>query len=120
MAIIPKFRLLAWETAGSTCLSPMVWQRTYSIRGLYWRFPWSRLTRRLASVSHLRRFLVQHPALVWALGFPLYGQTAARHGFDPEMSLPSRQQFSRMLRELDNKCLQAMLTHSFSIAIPVA
>ncbi|MBK8934295.1 MAG: transposase [Chloroflexi bacterium] len=113
MAIIPKLRLLAWETADQPACRQWFGKEPIPSVAYIGAFL-VKIDQRLASVSHLRRFLVQHPALVWALGFPLYGQTAARHGFDPEMSLPSRQQFSRMLRELDNKCLQAMLTAQVS------
>ena len=62
----------------------------------------------IATVSQLRRFLVQHPPLIWALGFPLLpaGRTA---GFDPELSLPSSRHMNRVLRQLPNELLQVLL-----------
>ncbi|MDQ4077002.1 MAG: hypothetical protein M3220_12240, partial [Chloroflexota bacterium] len=40
--------------------------------------------------SDLRTFLLQHPALVWLLGFPLVPDASAPYGFDVEASVPSR------------------------------
>lgn len=61
-------------------------------------------------MSGLRRYLVEHPALVWVLGFPLAASTAAPWGFDVEASVPSRKQLSRVLRKLPNPALQFLLT----------
>lgn len=64
----------------------------------------------LPTIGHLRRHLVQHPGLIWALGFPLYGATRQHNcGFDPNKSLPSRQHLGYMLRQLDNSLLQKLL-----------
>jgi len=64
----------------------------------------------LRSMGHLRRFLVRHPALIWACGFPLYGRgTTLSPGFDPEACLPSARHLSRVLREMDNLHLQSLL-----------
>jgi hypothetical protein len=57
----------------------------------------------------LRRYLVEHPALVWLLGFPLSPDPAMPHGFDVERSLPARRQLGRVLRELDNAAAQFLL-----------
>lgn len=109
MALITKFRLLAWEQMAQPVSCQWFGKQPVPLVAYVGAFL-VKIDQKLASTSHLRRFLVQHPALVWALGFPLYGHTSARHGFDAETSLPSRQQFSRVLRELDNACLQALLT----------
>lgn len=73
-------------------------------------------------MGKLRTFLVEHPALVWLLGFPLKPAPIAPWGFDAEASLPSRKHFNRVLRELPNECLQFLLTgtvHSLHDAAPV-
>lgn len=54
----------------------------------------------LRYMSDLRAFLVEHPALVWVLGFTLVADRTARHGFDVAASVPSRRQLGRVLREL--------------------
>lgn len=56
----------------------------------------------------LRQFLLEHPALVWSLGFPL---TAADtpYSFDPNASLPTHRHFSHVLRQLPNQVLQKLL-----------
>ena len=109
MAVIDKFRLLAWEQIAHPVSCQWFGKQPVPLVAYVGAFL-VKIDQKLSSTSQLRRFLVQHPALVWALGFPLYGQTPTRHGFDPELSLPSRQQFNRVLRELDNACLQALLT----------
>jgi hypothetical protein len=69
-----------------------------------------KLDEQLPTFGHLRRYLVNHPALVWALGFPLHGYDSERvYGFDPDECVPSRRHLSRVLREMDNDHLQKML-----------
>lgn len=51
-------------------------------------------------MSGLRTFLVEHPALVWCLGFPLVPDADSPWGFDVEASVPSRRQLGRVLRTL--------------------
>jgi Transposase DDE domain len=60
--------------------------------------------------SGLRSFLIEHPALVWLLGFPLVADPSAPHGFDVAASLPTQRQFNRILRQLSNDALQFLLT----------
>jgi hypothetical protein len=52
------------------------------------------------SMGSLRDFLVEHPALVWLLGFPLVPDPDSPWGFDADRSLSCRQHFSRILRSL--------------------
>jgi hypothetical protein len=60
-------------------------------------------------MSHLRDFLVKHPALVWLLGFELKADPSATHGFDVEASVPSRKQLGWVLRDLNNATLRFLL-----------
>jgi hypothetical protein len=60
-------------------------------------------------MTHLRQYLVEHPALVWVLGFELTPSPDFPWGFDVDASLPSSRQFSRVLRTLDNAALQFLL-----------
>ena len=109
MMLISHFRLLPWEAMMQQ--QHRQWVGLHNVPQIaYIGAFWVKIALKLPSISHLRRFLVLHPALVWALGFPLLGKTSSRHRFDAEMSVPSRQQFSRVLRRLDNGCLQAGLT----------
>lgn len=66
-------------------------------------------------MSNLRTFLVEHPALVWLLGFELAPDPAAPHGFDVEASVPSRKQLGRVLRDLDNAALQFLLDSTVNL-----
>lgn len=109
MGLITRLRLLDWEQMAQPVSCQWFGKQPVPLVAYVSAFL-VKVDQKLASTSHLRRFLVAHPALVWALGFPLYGHTPTRHGFDADLSLPSRQQFSRVLRELDNVCLQALLT----------
>lgn len=60
-------------------------------------------------MSQLRQYLVEHPALIWMLGFPLVASTRHPWGFDPEASLPTARHFTRMLRTIPNAVLQYLL-----------
>lgn len=68
----------------------------------------------LKSMCALRRFLVNHPALVWLLGFPLQASTHFPWGFDPYASVPSPIRFTRVLRQLENDALQFLLDDSIA------
>jgi len=60
-------------------------------------------------MGKLRHFLVTHPSLVWALGYPLVLDLNHPRGFSAAQSLPSRRHLNRVLAELDNAHLQALL-----------
>jgi hypothetical protein len=63
----------------------------------------------LHSTGDLVQFLAGHPALVWALGFPLHADRAAPHGFDAAASLPTRRHFNRLLSQMPHDALQSLL-----------
>lgn len=60
-------------------------------------------------MSDLRTYLIEHPALIWILGFPLQPSPACPWGFDPEASVPDHRLFLTVLRTLDNAGLQFLL-----------
>jgi hypothetical protein len=66
-------------------------------------------------MTRLRRYLVEHPALVWILGFELVPSPHFPWGFDADASLPSSRQFNRILRTLDNAALQFLLDGTVSL-----
>jgi hypothetical protein len=68
-----------------------------------------KLDQQLCYMSHLRRFLVAHPTLVWLLGFPLVPAMGQRYGFDVDASLPTQRHLVRMLHKVPNDCLQTLL-----------
>jgi hypothetical protein len=68
-----------------------------------------KIEQRLTYVADLRAYLVEHPALVWVLGFPLRASSEYPWGFDVHASLPTHRHLSRMLRDLPNTCLQFLL-----------
>ena len=61
-------------------------------------------------MSDLRAYLLEHPALVYLLGFPRQPDPAAPHGFDVEATVPDRRQLSRVLRTLPTDALQFLLS----------
>jgi hypothetical protein len=80
-----------------------------------------KLNEGLHSMGKLRRYLLEHPALVWCLGFPLRADPTTPCGFDVARSLPTRRQFGRVLRELDNASAQFLLrgtVHLLTTALP--
>jgi len=68
-----------------------------------------KLNQQLVYMSHLRQYLVDHPALVWVLGFPLVPSPQYPWGFDVDASLPTARHFTRMLRTTPNAVLQYLL-----------
>ena len=66
-------------------------------------------------MSDLRTYLVEHPALVWLLGFKLRPDPTTPYGFDVEASVPSRKQLGRVLREMPNPMLQFLLSSTVSL-----
>jgi hypothetical protein len=63
-------------------------------------------------MSDLRTYLVEHPAFIWLLGFPLVPDRDQPHGFDPDASLPTQRHFTRMLRKMPNATPQFLLAAS--------
>jgi hypothetical protein len=68
-----------------------------------------KLDRQLPYMSHLRQYLVEHPALTWLVGFPLVPSRCYSCGFDVEASLTSARHFTRMLGRVPNDSLQWLL-----------
>ncbi|MFN8481261.1 MAG: transposase [Kouleothrix sp.] len=67
------------------------------------------------SMGALRTFLVEHPALVWLLGFKLVADPTAPHGFNGAKSVPQRRQLNRVLRDLPNDACQFLLDSSVQL-----
>jgi len=93
-----------------------------------WRFPtipWAslaaaeliRLHEGLPSMAHLHRFLLEHPGLIWLLGFPL--QRAPHHalGFNALGSLPTARHLTQMLRDTPNAALQFLLSDTVQLIL---
>lgn len=74
-----------------------------------------KINQNLRYMSDLREYLVDHPALVWILGFHLTPSVAFSWGFDVDASLPTARHFGRVLRELPNHALQFLLTASVKL-----
>lgn len=111
----------AWPAFAQTCpialryhtlLAPLAWDR-FPERDLNPRWtvaavPYApflaaclvKLDQKLVSMGALRRFLLEHPALVWLLGFPLTPDVQTPHGFDANASLPTERHLTQMLRDV--------------------
>jgi hypothetical protein len=61
-------------------------------------------------MSDLRAYLLEHPALVYWLGFERLPDPSAPHGFDLAASVPKRRHLSTVLRTLPNQALQFLLS----------
>jgi hypothetical protein len=60
-------------------------------------------------MSQLRDYLVDHPALIWVLGFPVVASSCHPSGIDAQASLATPRHFTRLLRKLPNAPLQFLL-----------
>lgn len=65
-----------------------------------------KLEEQLVSMTHLRRFLCEHPALVWLFGF------TTKHRFHADEVLPTARHFTRLLRKMSPLCCQFLLDES--------
>ena len=71
-----------------------------------------KIDRNLVYMSDLRQFLVEHPALLWILGFPLFKSRRYPWGFDAHLSLPTERHFCRLLRQMPHPALDYLLDDS--------
>lgn len=104
-AISPQLQLLDWEQLPTTLAMQPRGERTVPLAAYVGAYL-VKLDQRLPTFGALRRFLRAHPALVWALGFPLIPDP---HRFDADASLPSQRHFSKKLSSLPNELLQTLL-----------
>ncbi len=66
-------------------------------------------------MADLRTFLIEHPALVYWLGFARVSDPAAPFGFNIAQTVPKRRHFSTVLRTLPNPSLQFLLSASVEL-----
>lgn len=76
-----------------------------------------KLEEGLGSAKKLRRFLSEHPAFIWLLGFPLVPAPNPPLGFNTLRSLPTQRHFNRLLRTLPNSMLQCLLADSVRLIL---
>jgi len=74
-----------------------------------------KIDQHLPYIADLHQYLVENPALVWVLGFPLKPSTQFSWGFDVRASLPTHRHFSRLLRTMPNSAAQFLLESSVRI-----
>jgi len=76
-----------------------------------------KLNEDIVSFGKLKTFLIEHPGLVWLLGFPL--QLAPNHplGFNARGSLPTQRHFTKMLHLLPNASLQFLLADTIQLIL---
>jgi hypothetical protein len=82
-----------------------------------------KLDKGLRSIPKLREYLVENPALVWLLGFPLHPAPEVSWGFDAQRSLPSVRHLIRGLRQLRRTQVRFLLRntiHLLSAELPAA
>lgn len=76
-----------------------------------------KLEENLVSMGDLRRYLVEHPAFIWLLGFPLVSSSKHACGFDPDASLPTQRHLTQMARDLSNLSVQFLLDQSVALLL---
>jgi hypothetical protein len=69
----------------------------------------------LPTFGHLHQHLLDHPASIWLLGFPLQPAFDTASGFNAAGSLPTRQHLTRMLSHLPQPALQFLLADSVRV-----
>lgn len=76
-----------------------------------------KLNEGLVSMADLRQYLVEHPAFIWLLGFPLTPSARFSCGFDPSASLPTQRHLKQMLRDIPNTTMQFLLGESVRLLL---
>jgi hypothetical protein len=71
-----------------------------------------KLNEGLPSFGHLYRYLIEHSAFIWLLGFPLVPAPKIACGFNALASLPTERHLTRMLRQMPHPALQFLLADS--------
>lgn len=107
-SLLPKLQLLDWEQLPTSLDGKRSGCRTIPLAA-YVAAYLVKLDQQLPTFASLRRFLRDHPALIWALGFPLVNDPTQPHHFNVEASLPTQRHFSRKLSEIPNEVLQNLL-----------
>jgi hypothetical protein len=66
-------------------------------------------------MTDLRRYLIEHPPLVWLLGFRVKPDRVSPYGFDIEASVPTDRHLRRKLRKLNERMLAALLVDTVAV-----
>ena len=74
-----------------------------------------KLDQHLVSMGALRQFLLEHPALTWLLGFRPLANSPVHQSLNAEATLPTARHFTRLLRDIPNAALQALLDGAVSL-----
>ena len=74
-----------------------------------------KVDQQISYMSQLRKYLLDHPALTWVLGFPLLASSAYTWGFDVDACLPTHRHFTRMMRTIPNEALQFLLDSTVTL-----
>lgn len=69
------------------------------------------------SMTDLHRYLLEHPSLIWLLGFPLRPAPNHRLGFNAQASLPTALHLAHLWRALPNAALQVLLADSVRLIL---
>jgi hypothetical protein len=114
MAYLKFFGPLAWEQCPERDLQRNWGQQTIPLRA-FAAACLVKIDQQIRTFARLRRYLVDHPALLWLLGFPLTPSRSYPWGFDAEASLPTHRHLTRMLHATGNDALQSLLTSSVAL-----
>lgn len=99
---------LAWDQFPERDLQPE-WGRPIIPYAAFAAACLVQLDLQLTHMSQLHQLLLEHPALMWVLRFPLVPARGGPEGFDSTASLPTHRHFTRLLRCCPNAALQFLL-----------
>jgi len=112
-SLISKLNLLAWEQLPLSLSLNRQGEKSIPLAAYIGAYL-VKLDQEISTFGKLRTFLRTHPALVWALGFPLADEWHEPDDRMIEASLPGQQHFSRKLSRLPNEILQTLLAEQVS------
>lgn len=76
-----------------------------------------KLNEHLVSMGDLRQYLLEHPAFIWLLGFPLVSSLRSSYGFEPNASLPTERHLTKLLRKIPNQSMQFLFQDSVRLLL---
>ena len=106
--LLPLLQQIDWEQLPATLTWRSSGERTVPLAAYIGAYL-IKLERGLPTFGALQRFLSEHPALIWALGFPLVLPAKSTYGVDADASLPSHDHFTKKLSLIPNELLQALM-----------
>ena len=114
MRYLEMLGVLDWDTVPERCLDRN-WGKAPVPYRSFIAACLVKIDQGFAFMSDLHRYLNEHPALAWMLGFNALSGKRSMWGAELHPALPTQRHFARMLRTMPNPVLQTLLDSTVSL-----